>query len=149
MKEPYIARVRFFVGRLSRALFLTRDSSASLPDGSGCWIRMIRMSVLRQLTSHLLLIRTNSGYGTVLTAACTRPGCSDSHCIIIIIILLLLLFTILWVVYVFRPPDLLHTRRLYQVTWQERLKQLHNKQTNKILCAWCPDSWSISLPTTV
>jgi hypothetical protein len=34
------------------------------------------MSVLRQQTSHLLLIRTNLGYGTVLTAACVRQGCS-------------------------------------------------------------------------
>jgi hypothetical protein len=37
---------------------------------------MIRMSVLRQYASHLHLIRTNLGYGTVLTAACARQGCS-------------------------------------------------------------------------
>jgi hypothetical protein len=49
-------------------MFLTRDSPASLPDGSGCLIRMIIMSVLRQEGSHLLLIRTNLGCGTVLTA---------------------------------------------------------------------------------
>jgi hypothetical protein len=30
--------------------------------------------VLGQYASHLLLIRTNSGYGTVLTAARARPG---------------------------------------------------------------------------
>jgi hypothetical protein len=34
------------------------------------------MSVLGQQTSHLFLIRTNLGYGTVLTAACTNQGCS-------------------------------------------------------------------------
>jgi hypothetical protein len=33
------------------------------------------MSVLRKL-SHLLVIRTDLGYGTVLTAACGRQGCS-------------------------------------------------------------------------
>jgi hypothetical protein len=38
-----------------------------------------RMSVLRQETSHLLLIRTNLGYGNVLTAACPRPGRSVTH----------------------------------------------------------------------
>jgi hypothetical protein len=37
---------------------------------------MIRMSVLTQQVSHLLLIRTNLGYGAVLTAACARQGCS-------------------------------------------------------------------------
>jgi hypothetical protein len=44
------------------------------------------MSVLRRKASHLLLIRTNFGYGTVLTAACARPGCSatDYFCFIII-----------------------------------------------------------------
>jgi hypothetical protein len=34
------------------------------------------MSVLRQLTSHLLLIRTNLGCGSVLTAACASRGYS-------------------------------------------------------------------------
>jgi hypothetical protein len=34
--------------------------------------------VLRQQASHLLLIPTNLGYGTVLTAACARQGCSAS-----------------------------------------------------------------------
>jgi hypothetical protein len=57
-----------------RPLFLIHDSPASLPDGSGCWTGMIRMSVLRRQPSHLLLIRTNLGYGTVLTAACARQG---------------------------------------------------------------------------
>jgi hypothetical protein len=70
--------VRCFVGKISRTLSLTRDSPASLPDGSGCWIRVIRMSVLRRQASHLLLIRTNSGYVSVLTAACVRWGCSAS-----------------------------------------------------------------------
>jgi hypothetical protein len=51
---------------------------ASLPDGSGCWIRIIRMSVSRRQASHLLLIRTNLGYGTVLTAACARQGCDTT-----------------------------------------------------------------------
>jgi hypothetical protein len=54
------------------AKFLTLDSPASLPDGSGCWIRMIRMSVLRLQTGHQLLIPTNLSYGTLLTAACAR-----------------------------------------------------------------------------
>jgi hypothetical protein len=36
------------------------------------------MCVLGQQTSHLLLIRTNLGYGTALTAACSRQGCSAS-----------------------------------------------------------------------
>jgi hypothetical protein len=36
------------------------------------------MRVLGLQTSHLLLIRTNLGYGTVLTAACARQGCSAS-----------------------------------------------------------------------
>jgi hypothetical protein len=39
---------------------------------------MIRMRVLWQQASHLLLIRTNLGNGTVLTAACARQGCSAS-----------------------------------------------------------------------
>jgi hypothetical protein len=34
------------------------------------------MRVLGLQASHLLLIRTNLGYGTVLTAACARQGCS-------------------------------------------------------------------------
>jgi hypothetical protein len=55
-----------FVGKVSPPLFLTLDSPASLLDGS----------VLRRQASHLLLIRTNFGYGTVLTAACARQGCS-------------------------------------------------------------------------
>jgi hypothetical protein len=36
------------------------------------------MRVLWQQTSHLLLKYTKSGYGTVLTAACARQGCSAS-----------------------------------------------------------------------
>jgi hypothetical protein len=36
------------------------------------------MRVLGPQASHLLLIRTNLGYGTVLTAACARQGCSAS-----------------------------------------------------------------------
>jgi hypothetical protein len=37
--------------------------------------------VLWQQVSHLLLIRTNLGYGyeTVLTAACARQGCSATY----------------------------------------------------------------------
>jgi hypothetical protein len=64
-------------------------SPASLPDGSGCWIRLITMCVLRQKASHLLLIRTNSGYGTLLTAACVRQGCSagDYYCSIYLLLL--------------------------------------------------------------
>jgi hypothetical protein len=35
--------------------------------------------VLWQQVSHLLLKYTKSGYGTVLTAACTRQGCSATE----------------------------------------------------------------------
>jgi hypothetical protein len=70
--EPYRAWVRCFVGKISWILFLTLDSPALLSDDSDCWIGMIRMSVLRREASHLLLIRTNLGYGTVSTAA--RPS---------------------------------------------------------------------------
>jgi hypothetical protein len=76
VKEPYTAWVRCFVGQIYQPLFLTRDSPASLPDGSGCWMRMIWMRVLGLQTSHLLLKYTKSGYGTVLTAACARQGSS-------------------------------------------------------------------------
>jgi hypothetical protein len=79
VEEPYRAWVRCFVGRLSQTLFLTHDSPALLPDGSGCWIRMI-LTVLRQQLSHLCLIHTNLGYGTVLTAACAHLGCSATDC---------------------------------------------------------------------
>jgi hypothetical protein len=41
---------------------------------------MIQMRVLRQRASHLLLIRTDLGYGTVLPVACARPGCSAPDC---------------------------------------------------------------------
>jgi hypothetical protein len=34
------------------------------------------MSVLGQQASHLILIRTDLGHGTALTAACARQGCS-------------------------------------------------------------------------
>jgi hypothetical protein len=61
--------VRCFVGKISRTLFLTRDSPATLLDGS----------VLRREASHLLLIRTNLGYGTVSMAACARQGCSATE----------------------------------------------------------------------
>jgi hypothetical protein len=71
--------VRRFVIKIFRTLFLTRDSPASLQDGSGCCIGMIRISVLGLQASHLLLIRTNLGYGTVLTAACARQGCSATY----------------------------------------------------------------------
>jgi hypothetical protein len=64
--------------KISRPLFLTGDSPASLPDGSGCWIRMIRLSVFRWQPSRLLLICTNLGHGNVLTAACALRGCSAS-----------------------------------------------------------------------
>jgi hypothetical protein len=58
--------VRCFIGQISRPLFLTRVSPTTLPDGF----------VLRLQTGHLLLIRTDLGYGTVLTAASARQGCS-------------------------------------------------------------------------
>jgi hypothetical protein len=46
---------------------------------------MIRLSALRR---QLLLIRTNLGYGTALTAACARQGCSAIIITIIIIIII-------------------------------------------------------------
>jgi hypothetical protein len=45
------------------------------------------MSVLGLQTSHLLLILTNLGFGTVLTAACAREGCSDILLLLFIIII--------------------------------------------------------------
>jgi hypothetical protein len=36
------------------------------------------IACLGAAASHLPLIRTNSGYGTVLTAACAREGCTAS-----------------------------------------------------------------------
>jgi hypothetical protein len=54
--------------------------------------------VLRRPTSHLLLIRTNLGYGTVLTAACTRQGCSATDFIIIIIIIVVVAIIIVIIV---------------------------------------------------
>jgi hypothetical protein len=74
--------------RISRTPFLTRVSPPSLPDGSGCWIRKISIVLLQQ-TSHLLLIRTNSGYGTLLTAACVCPGCSATQLLLCVLQLLL------------------------------------------------------------
>jgi hypothetical protein len=58
--------VKCFVAKLADP-FLARDS-ASLPDGSDCWIRMIWLRVLGLEASHLPLIRTNLGYGTVWMA---------------------------------------------------------------------------------
>jgi hypothetical protein len=70
--------MRCFIGQICRSLFVTRDSPVSLPDGSGCGIGMIGLRVLGQEASHLLLIRTDLGYGTVLTAACALQCCSAS-----------------------------------------------------------------------
>jgi hypothetical protein len=95
MGEPYRASLGFFVGKISRTLFLSRNFSASLSDGSGCWIRMIRMSVLRRWASHLLLIRTNLGYGTVLRAACAHQGCNATLLLLLLWLWLLLLLYIL------------------------------------------------------
>jgi hypothetical protein len=67
---------------LCRPNFLTcfsPASPASLPDGSGCWIRLIRKPVTWQQVSHLLLKYTESGYETVLTAACARQGSSTTE----------------------------------------------------------------------
>jgi hypothetical protein len=68
---------------LCRQNFLTcfsPASPASLPDGSGCWIRLIRKPVTWEQVSHLLHKYTESGYETVLTAACGRQGCSATEC---------------------------------------------------------------------
>jgi hypothetical protein len=59
-------------------LFLTRDIllfryQMAVVVGSGCFEIM-----LRQQVSHLLFQCTDLGYGTLLTAACTRQGCSAS-----------------------------------------------------------------------
>jgi hypothetical protein len=50
---------------------------------------MIRIVLRQQQASHLLLVRTNLGYRTILTAACTRPGCSATHYYYIIIIIIM------------------------------------------------------------
>jgi hypothetical protein len=42
------------------------------------------MSVLRRQASHLLLIRTNLGHGTVLTAASARQGCSATDYLFVV-----------------------------------------------------------------
>jgi hypothetical protein len=52
---------------------------------------MIRMSVLRQHISYLLLICANLGYGTVLIVACAHLGCSATlllyyHQLVIVVI---------------------------------------------------------------
>jgi hypothetical protein len=47
------------------------------------------MSVLGLKISHLLLIHTNLGCGTILMAACTHQGCSASDYYYIIIIIIL------------------------------------------------------------
>jgi hypothetical protein len=44
---------------------------------------MIQMHVLGLEASHLLLIRTNLGYGTKLMAACACQGCSVSGLVFI------------------------------------------------------------------
>jgi hypothetical protein len=46
------------------------------------------MSVLGLQASHLLLIRTNLGYGTVLTAACARQDCSSGGFVWFVLVLL-------------------------------------------------------------
>jgi hypothetical protein len=61
------------------ALFLTRDIhllryQMALVVESG-WFE----KVLWQQVSHLLLKYTKSGYGTVLTVACARQGCSATE----------------------------------------------------------------------
>jgi hypothetical protein len=53
-----------------------KSDPASLPDGSGCRNRVIIMSVLRQQTSHVLLIPSDLGYGLILTPAFAYQGCS-------------------------------------------------------------------------
>jgi hypothetical protein len=73
-KEPYRAQVRCFVGKMSRSLLLTRDSPASLPDGSGCCIRMIRVCwgcSLATCSSYALTEAIEP-----LTAACAHQGSS-------------------------------------------------------------------------
>jgi hypothetical protein len=49
---------------------------------------------LRQQASHLLLIRTDFGYGTVVTAACARPGCIATDFITIIIIIIIIIIAL-------------------------------------------------------
>jgi hypothetical protein len=66
--------VRCFVGKISGPLFLTR-ATALLLDGS----------VLRRQASHLLLIRTNLDYGTVLTAAYPHQSCGASGLLFLVV----------------------------------------------------------------
>jgi hypothetical protein len=53
------------------------------------------MRVLGQQVSHLLIIRTNLGYGTVLTAAWARQGCSASGLVFCFLFILVLLGTVI------------------------------------------------------
>jgi hypothetical protein len=45
---------------------------------------MIRISMLRRQTSHLLLIHTNLGYGTALMVACGCQGCNATDYLLFI-----------------------------------------------------------------
>jgi hypothetical protein len=71
--------MRCFVGQISCILFLICDIlllryQMALIVESG-WFE----KVLRQQISHLLLKYTKSGYGTILTVACARQGCSATE----------------------------------------------------------------------
>jgi hypothetical protein len=96
VKESYRAQVRYSISQLCQTLLLTHDSPALLPDGSDHSIRLIRMNVLGWQSSHLPLIHTNLGYGTVLTEACAHQGCSatDYHISIIIIIIIIIIMQV-------------------------------------------------------
>jgi hypothetical protein len=62
---------------------------------------MIQMSVLGLETSHLLLIRTTLGYGTMLTVACTHQGSNATDyccccCYIIVFVIVVVAVIIIY-----------------------------------------------------
>jgi predicted RNA binding protein YcfA (HicA-like mRNA interferase family) len=67
---------------LCRPNFLTCFSPVIFSCFATRWLWLLNQDdskfVLRQKVSHLFLKHTKSGYGTVLTAACARQGCSAS-----------------------------------------------------------------------
>jgi hypothetical protein len=68
---------------LCRPNFLTGFSHVIFSCFFTRWLWLLNQAdskkVLWQQVSHLLLKYTKSGYGTVLTAACARQGCSATE----------------------------------------------------------------------
>jgi hypothetical protein len=98
--------VRCFVGQISRTAFLTRDPPASIPD----------VPVLGRQASHLLLIRTNLGYGTVIITAAwaVRTVVPLIIIIIIIIVIIIIIIIIITVFWVLAPCGLLEVHRSFK-----------------------------------